>query len=99
MFSPYFDQEEPQIEVTGMIADLDCSQPYELDAAGVFKVKSGGYLVVFVSGCSCWPDLGSTTQTICKRKSDVDKELRGNWAELLDKCQSQNWKPAQVEAG
>ena len=99
MFSPYFDQEEPQIEVTAMIADLDTSRPYELEAAAVFAVKSGGYLVVFVSGCSCWPYMGSTTQTICKRKSDVDKELRGNWHELLDKCQSQNWKPVKENAG
>ena len=98
MFSPYFDQDKPEIEITGMIADLDMSQPYELDAAGVFKIKSGGYLVVFVSGCSCWPDRGSTTQIICKRKSDVDKELRGNWTESLDKCHSQKGKPTTETA-
>jgi len=98
MISPYFDQESPEIPITGMIADLDCSQPYELDAAAVFKAVSAGYLVVFVSGCSCWPDRGSTTQTICKRKSDVDKVLRNGWHELLDKCQSQGWKPVKVNA-
>ena len=92
-YSPYFDQEEPQIEVTGMIADYDISQPYELDACAVFKAKKG-YLVVFVSGCSCWPDRGFTSQILCNRKSDVDKQLRGNWSNLLDKCQERSWKIA-----
>jgi hypothetical protein len=93
MFSPYFDQERPEIEIVGMIADRDCSRSYELDAAAVFKVKTTGYLVVFVSGCSCWPNRGTTTQVICKRKSDVDKALTG-WSELLDDCQANKWKPA-----
>lgn len=91
MFSPYFDQEEPQIEIEGMIADLDISAPYQLDAAAVFKGKLKGYLVVLVSGCSCWPSMGATAQFVCNKKSDVDKVLV-DWHELLDKCQYNNWK-------
>jgi hypothetical protein len=90
-FAPYFDQEDPQVPVTGMIADLDDSHPWELDSAAVFKAAKG-YLVVIVSGCSCWPDRGTTRQTVCPRKSDVDKALSGNWRELLDKRQSVSWK-------
>jgi hypothetical protein len=89
-YSPYFDQESPEIPIDGMIASLDRSPSYELDAAAVFK---GGrhYLVVMVSGCSCWPDRGSTNQTVCFTRSDVDKALEG-WSELLSECQQNNWK-------
>ena len=90
-YPPYFDQENPQVDISGMIADLDVSQPYELDARAVFKA-SKGYLVVSVSGCSCWPDRGGTSQKYCPTKADVDRELRGQWASLLDACQSANWK-------
>ena len=92
MYSPYFDRESPQIPIVGMIADLDISPSYELNAMAVFKAKIG-YLVVSVSGCSCWPDRGGTEQTTCRRKSDVDKKLTGDFRELLDKCQAKNWKP------
>lgn len=90
-FYPYFAQEQPEMEIIGMIADEDISEAYELDACAVFKTKKG-YLVVFVSGCSCWPQYGSTTQVVCNRKVDVDKQLRGVWSVLLDKCQARNWK-------
>ena len=87
----YFIQEEPQVEVVGMIADLDLSPPYEKYAAAVFKAKRG-YLVVFISGCSCWPDRGSTIQIVCPRIVDVDRALRIEWHLLLDKCQAKSWR-------
>ena len=90
MYSPYFDQEEPEAEIVGMIAEQDDSEPYELYAAAVFKTKRG-YLVVFVSGCSCWPDRGSTEQILCPRKVDVDRALSGRGG-LIEKCQSASWK-------
>ena len=93
-FSPYFDQEQPEIKIEGLIADLNISQPYELDACAVFKAEKG-WLVVIVSGCSCWPDRGYTYQKVCPRKTDVDIELRGEWKNLLDKCQEKNWKISQ----
>jgi len=91
--SPYFDQESPIAEIVGMIADLDVSRPYELYATAVFKCKQG-YLVVGVSGCSCWPDSGGTSQEFCRTRADVDKQLRGEWRELLTLCQQRNWKIA-----
>lgn len=87
-FSPFFDQEEPQIKVDGMIASVDHSPSYELDAQAVFKAGHR-YLVVEVSGCSCWPDRGSTTQTICTEKSEVDKIV---YRDLLQACQDANWE-------
>ena len=92
---PYFDQESAQIPVLGMIADSDYSHPYELDAVAVFKA-SKGYLVVEVSGCSCWPDRGSTVQTVCHTKSDVDRAI-GRYPDLIDKVQSAKWKVTQTE--
>lgn len=89
-YSPFFDQEAPQCEVDGMIASQDKSEPYELDAAAVFKCGRR-YLVVFVSGCSCWPDRGSTRQVICHSRTDVDRELNG-WMELSLACQNAHWK-------
>lgn len=87
-FSPFFDQEDPQIKVDGMIASVDHSRPYELDAQAVFKAGHR-FLVVEVSGCSCWPDRGSTTQTICTEKSEVDKIVH---REILQACQDANWE-------
>lgn len=89
-FSPYFDQDAPEIPIKGMIAFLDRSPRYELDSAAVFK-GDRLYLVVKVSGCSCWPDIGSTEQTVCHTKADVDKALQG-WSELLSECQKNGWK-------
>jgi hypothetical protein len=94
-YSPYFDQEGPEVPVVGMIADLDLSQPYELDAMAVFETGRG-YLVVRVSGCSCWPDRGGTDQTVCETKSDVDREVTGAWVELLDACQAAGWKAKET---
>lgn len=86
-YSPFFDQEAPQVPVDGMIASVDKSEPYELEAQAVFKC---GYrfLVVQVSGCSCWPDYGSTNQTVCTEKSEVDRIV---WPELLQACQDAHW--------
>jgi hypothetical protein len=74
-----------------MIASVDESASYELDAAAVFKTGRQ-YLVVFVSGCSCWPYRGSTEQYICPTKVDVDRTVRGKYNSLLQKCQDANWK-------
>lgn len=93
MFSPYFDQESPECHIDGMIADFDKSAPYELDAAAVFKCGHR-YLVVEVSGCSCWLDSGSTSQTVCATIADVDKALLGTWPELLSLCQNAKWQVA-----
>lgn len=95
--SPYFDQEDPVIDVECLIADLDISERYELEAAAVFKTKTK-YLIVFVSGCSCWPTKGTTEQIICNNKTDVDKKLRGKWNKLLQKCQDGNWAASQLRA-
>lgn len=96
MYEPFFDQQEPEVPVLGLIASLDRSEPYELEAVAVFKIQRG-FLVVDVWGCSCWPDRGGTEQTICNQKVDVDRKLRGKWLELLDKCQAVNWKIQKVE--
>ena len=94
-FGPYFDQEKPEVPILGKIADYDKSEPYELDAAAVFKTKTG-YLIVEVSGCSCWPDRGGTTQTHHTRRADVDKHLiNANLATLRDACQHAQWKVTQ----
>lgn len=102
-YSPYFDQGQPEIPVSGLIADLDMSQPYELDALAVFKAKGKGYLVVAVSGCSCWPDRGSTSQRTCNTKTDVQKAIREfsgytDFAELLDKLQAVSWRVQEKQA-
>lgn len=96
-YGPYFDQEGPVGTVDGMIADLDISPQYELDAAAVFK-SGQGYIVVFVSGCSCWPDRGTTEQHVCATKADVDRVLTGPYRSLLQKCQDLNWT-VTVEEG
>jgi hypothetical protein len=93
--SPYFDQEDPQVPIKGIIADLDRSTSYELDAKAVYKTIDKGYLFVEVSGCSCWPDRGSTSQTFCKTRVEIDKLIGDEWHELLDLCQQRNWKPEQ----
>lgn len=90
-FNPFFGQEEPVARISGMIASLDISPSYELDAAAVFK-SGRQYLVVFVSGCSCWPDRGSTTQVVCPTKADVDKVITGEYRRLLQACQDANWQ-------
>ena len=97
MISPYFDQEQPQAPIVGLIADSDKSEPYELDAMAVFKLKGKGFLVVHVSGCSCWPDRGGTTQTICNRKTDVEKAVRDFDSLLVDKLQQVSWKVQKKE--
>jgi hypothetical protein len=90
-FNPFFDQEGPVAEISGMIASLDISPSWELDAAAVFKTGRQ-YLVVFVSGCSCWPDRGGTQQIVCPTKADVDKAITGQYRSLLQSCQDADWK-------
>jgi hypothetical protein len=90
-FNPFFDQEDPQVPVVSMIASHDKSEPYELDAAAVFKAKQG-FLVVFVSGCSCWPDRGTTSQNHCNKIAEIDRILGVEWAALKDACQQKGWK-------
>jgi len=94
-YSPFFDQEEPQLPIDGLIASGDMSAHYELDAAAVFKAQHR-YLVVFVSGCSCWPDRGGTYQAVCESKVDVDRELAGRWPALAASCQANNWEVTEA---
>jgi hypothetical protein len=56
-YGTYFSQEPPILELERLIAEYDCSEEYELDAVAVFKTKTEDhpFLVVWVSGCSCWP--------------------------------------------
>ena len=92
---PYFDQDKPDYPVEFMVADLDISEPYELTAAAVFRIAGRpGYLVVYVSGCSCWPSRGETRQVYCQNKAAVDRELTGEWRPLLDACQAAKWVQA-----
>ena len=93
-FDPFFDQQEPACQIGGMIASIDISEPYELDAAAVFKAGRH-YLVVIVSGCSCWPDRGTTEQIVCSVKSEVDRALTGRYRDLLQKCQDARSKVTQ----
>lgn len=88
---PFFDQEGPITTITAMLESMDISEPYEIDECAVFLCADGGYLVVWVSGCSCWPDLGGTTQEYCKTKADVDKALTGRYRDLLQQLQDSNW--------
>ena len=90
-FSPFFDQEGPEVKIDGLIASMDDSPSWELDAKAVFKAGRH-YLVVEVSGCSCWPDRGGTTQTVCHTRSDVDRVLTDKWRNLIQQCQNANWK-------
>lgn len=96
-YSLYFDQQDPLIPIKGMIADMDLSEDYELQALAVFKAERGGYLVVFIAGCSCWPDRGSTEQRICNTKTEVQKAIREfcdyyDFAPLMDKLQDVSWR-------
>lgn len=96
-YSPFFDQEAPEVEVKGMIASLDISQPYELDAVAIFKATGHGYLVVSVSGCSCWPDRGGTSQEYCSTKKKAEDAIKtlgwsGSFLPLLEKVQLVGWK-------
>lgn len=88
-YSPFFDQEPPEMPIAEMITSEDCSEPYELDACAVFRTIDNKYLVVEVSGCSCWPDRGHTSQTICYNKVDVIRAIRsagynGRYAGMMD---------------
>ena len=93
-FSPYFDQ-NPTLSrpVKRMVVDADCSPPYELDASALFELENGAYVVIHVSGCSCWPDRGYTTvyeaktaeQAIAdaikgERYADSPRALKDKWA-------------------
>ena len=95
-YSPYFDQEEPELPVRGMIDSMDISGSYELNACAVFDTTNSKFLVVFVSGCSCWPDLGSTDQRVCERIVDVDRALADTeFSGLKDRCQRAGWSSVE----
>jgi hypothetical protein len=94
-FGPFFDQDSPDCEIDGLIASEDRSPSWELEAAAVFKAGRR-YLVVYVSGCSCWPDRGSTNQVICHSRVDVDRELAANWKSLAAACQDAKWEVTQA---
>ena len=91
-YPPFTDQDKLERPVLGLIAEIDVSQPYELDAVGVFAVDPEGYLVVNVGGCSCWPDRGSTEQTFCPDKAAVDRAITGEYRPLLDDLQKREGK-------
>ena len=86
--SPYFDQDDPERPIVEQLASLDRSEPYGLYAAAVYSVEPSGHLVVYVSGCSCWPDRGNTTQVYCATRADLDREITEPWRDLLDQCQA-----------
>lgn len=91
-YGPFFDQEEPELPIRGLIDSMDNSGSYELNACGVFDTTNHKFLVVFVSGCSCWPDRGSTDQIVCDRIVDVDRALANTeFSGLKDKCQQSGW--------
>jgi len=86
---PWFDQEKPECPPVSLLVEGDWSAPYELYAGAVFACADGRFLVVGVSGCSCWPDGGSTVQRVCNDVAERDRAMRevfGNKAQkLLDK--------------
>jgi len=89
---PYFDQESPDAPIVRVLAEEDWSESYELDAGAIYECEGGRFLLVAVSGCSCWPDRGSTDQRIAEDWASVDriaKELFGsNSAQVLDAAQA-----------
>lgn len=87
---PYFDQEKPERPIERFIADFDDSEPYELSAYALFTCVGGGYLLVRVSGCSCWPDRGNTSQTYCEDKAAASRAMNGT-PQLMDAVQAANW--------
>jgi len=92
-YGSFFDQEDPERPLKGIIAEADHSGCYELDAKAVFKVDPKGYLLVEVSGRSCWPDHGSTTQTYCEDRIAVSRALAGDgWSDLIQACQDARWQ-------
>lgn len=65
----FFDQiTELAVEMGKMIESVDVSPPYEVDKSALFKRKDGGYSVICISGCSCWPSRGHTEHFIGKTK-------------------------------
>jgi hypothetical protein len=86
---PWFDQEKPECQPVALLAEGDWSEPCEMDAGAVFACADGKFLVVAVSGCSCWPDRGSTQQRVCHDEAERDRVMRdvfGDRAgEMLDK--------------
>jgi hypothetical protein len=93
MYSPFFDQESPDVDVVSLITSRDVSASWELDACAVFKAIDNKYLVVSVSGCSCWPDRGGTSQTICYDKVDVIRAIQssGNGDEYAGMMDGIDW--------
>ena len=102
-FCPYFDQEQPQCEIVGMIADEDLSDLCWLEAQSVFECNGGRYSVVHVFGNSLWPDTqynNTTSQTVCTSISEVDQSVgsgeESSWSGLIERCQSANWKATRL---
>jgi hypothetical protein len=100
--SPWFDQEPPEHPIAGLVALLDISPSWELDAMAVFRVAGRGYLVVHVRGCSCWPLYGATVQMYAPTVTEAERAIRRLWdedadakaaaAELVLRCQSARWR-------
>ena len=97
-YYPFFGQESPQADIIGMVASQDESEPYELDAAAVFSCRYAKWLVVIVSGCSCWPSRGTTEQHVCHSKIEVTRVLAGSkFDRLVEMCQQVGWGATTVE--
>jgi hypothetical protein len=111
--SPWFDQQPPERPITGLVAFLDISPSWELDAMAVFRVAGRGYLVVHVRGCSCWPTYGDTVQVYAPTIAEAERAIHRLWdedadakaaaAELVLRCQHARWRitgrDASAESG
>lgn len=98
---PYFEQEQPIVPITGLIAELGLSRPSGVAAAAVCKVGRQ-YLVVEVSGDYDWPYAGITKQQIRNTRQQVRESLSPEFAGLFERCGTANWgvtKPLREPAG
>lgn len=59
--SGYFLDQAPELPspIVCKLLEADESPTWELDAAALYRLESG-YAVIYLSGCSCWPDCGGT---------------------------------------
>ena len=58
-----------------MLATTDIGCSYEVDEYAVFKLQSGTYAYIAVSGCSCWPDRGSTVVIEAKTLGELQDKV------------------------
>jgi hypothetical protein len=53
-----------------LLADIDESQPYEIDVTEIYQDAAGNFVLVTASGCSCWD-------------GDYDEETYTTYPELV----------------